>query len=103
MGETRSGLENDRFVQRDAPWGLSAISGSKPGEYRYDSSAGSESFVYVIDSGIYLEHSEFQNRAILGICLTEEPAEDSTQNSDKSHGTFVAGIIGGKLMASQRT
>jgi oryzin len=47
--ETRSG----------ATWGLGRISHKAAGSnsYIYDSSAGSGSTVYVVDTGIYIEHS----------------------------------------------
>jgi hypothetical protein len=43
----------------DAPWGLDRISHRSPGStsYVYDTSAGSGTSVYVVDTGIYVDHS----------------------------------------------
>lgn len=49
--------------------GLARISQAQPlserddGDYRYDSSAGEGVTVYVIDSGIYVDHPDFEGRA----------------------------------------
>ncbi|KAM0187049.1 hypothetical protein ACHAPI_011367 [Fusarium lateritium] len=79
-------------TQQSPPWGLSAISNAKPpsssASYTYDSTAGAGIFAYVLDSGIYLQHQEFQGRAIFG-------ADTSGVASEKRHGTLVAAIING--------
>lgn len=51
--------------QSGAPWGLGAIShpGSASTTYVYDSTAGSGTCAYVIDTGIYTAHSQFGGRA----------------------------------------
>ncbi|KAF4472274.1 Alkaline protease 1 [Fusarium albosuccineum] len=78
--------------QENPPWGLSAISHANPplsnASYIYDSSAGSETFSYVLDSGLFAEHVEYEGRAILGYDAT------GGAETDHSHGTHVAGIIG---------
>lgn len=80
------------ITQQSPPWGLSAISNANPpsssGSYHYDSTAGAGTFAYVLDSGIYLEHQEFQGRAVFG-------ADTSGVASEKRHGTLVAAIING--------
>ncbi|KAF4332835.1 alkaline protease 1 [Fusarium beomiforme] len=79
-------------TQQSPPWGLSAISNANPpsskASYTYDSTAGAGTFVYVLDSGIYLQHNEFQGRAIFG-------ADTSGVVSEKKHGTLVAAIVNG--------
>ncbi|KAM0345857.1 hypothetical protein ACHAPU_006211 [Fusarium lateritium] len=79
-------------TQQSPPWGLSAISNASPpssnASYVYDSSAGAGIFAYVLDSGIYLQHEEFQGRAVFG-------ADTSSVASEKQHGTLVAAIING--------
>ncbi|KAK6725424.1 hypothetical protein SNK04_004229 [Fusarium graminearum] len=79
-------------TQQSPPWGLSAISNANPpsskASYTYDSTAGAGTFVYVLDSGIYLEHDEFQGRAVFG-------ADTSAVSSKKQHGTLVAAIVNG--------
>ncbi|RBR23749.1 uncharacterized protein FIESC28_03454 [Fusarium coffeatum] len=81
-----------QVTQQSPPWGLSAISNAKPpsssASYTYDSTAGEGVFAYVLDSGIYLEHEEFQGRAIFG-------ADTSGVASQKQHGTLVAAIVNG--------
>jgi subtilisin family serine protease len=79
-------------TQQSPPWGLSAISNANPpsssASYTYDSTAGAGIFAYVLDSGIYLQHQEFQGRAVFG-------ADTSGIVSKKQHGTLVAAIING--------
>lgn len=61
-------------------------------KYFYDKrSQGASVNAYIIDSGIYLEHEEFNGRAIPGIDLTGEGSGDYN-----GHGTHVAGIVGSK-------
>ncbi|KAF4991745.1 hypothetical protein FGRMN_7635 [Fusarium graminum] len=79
-------------TQQSPPWGLSAISNANPpsssASYTYDLSAGAGIFAYVLDSGIYLQHDEFQGRAVFG-------ADTSGVASEKQHGTLVAAIVNG--------
>ncbi|KAK1472408.1 alkaline proteinase [Colletotrichum cuscutae] len=58
--------------------------------YMYDSSAGTGTFAYVLDSGIRISHPDFQGRAIKGTNVFPEVAHDD----DFGHGTHVAGTIG---------
>ncbi|KAF4972706.1 hypothetical protein FSARC_771 [Fusarium sarcochroum] len=94
-------IEEDKKVylsalttQNNPPWGLSAISHADPplvnASYIYDASAGEGTFSYVLDSGLFAQHNDFEGRAVL--------AYDATggEKTDHSHGTHVAGIIGGK-------
>ncbi|KAM0424542.1 hypothetical protein ACHAPT_010258 [Fusarium lateritium] len=80
-------------TQENPPWGLSAISHSNPpsssSNYKYDSSAGTGTFSYVLDSGLLASHKEFEGRATLGYDAT------NGAETDHGHGTHVAGIIGG--------
>lgn len=51
----------DLSVRIGAPWGLDRISHrnrTSPGleEYTYDSSAGEGTTIYIIDTGVYIEH-----------------------------------------------
>ena len=50
--------------QDSAPWGISRISHRKPGSrtYIYDKSAGSGTCAYVVDTGIFVEHPDFEGR-----------------------------------------
>lgn len=91
--------------QEQAEWGLGTLSSRTPGSrlYNYDSSAGKGGFAYIIDTGLYVEHSEFEGRAELGYNVLEAqgwPFEDTD-----GHGSHVAGTIGGKTygVAKQAT
>jgi subtilisin family serine protease len=95
-------IEADQVVtineetQTGATWGIDRIDQvSLPlnATYRYLSSAGSGITVYVIDTGIFLSHTEFGGRAIAGTnTITGETDADGN-----GHGTHVAGTIGGTI------
>ncbi|KAF5019286.1 hypothetical protein F66182_8704 [Fusarium sp. NRRL 66182] len=80
--------------QTNPPWGLSALSHANPPSsseaYIYDESAGEGTFSYVVDSGLFASHVDFEGRA--------ELAYDATDGAetDHGHGTHVAGIVGSK-------
>lgn len=80
-------------TQSDAPWGLGAIShqGDASSDYIYDTSAGADTYAYVVDTGINVDHSEFDGRASLAYNAAGGQHVDSV-----GHGTHVAGTIGGK-------
>ncbi|KAK9345248.1 peptidase S8/S53 domain-containing protein [Lipomyces starkeyi] len=59
--------------------------------YEYDASAGEGIDAYVLDTGIYMSHPDFEGRAIQGADYTGEGSGDSN-----GHGTHVAGLIGSK-------
>ncbi|KAJ4288578.1 proteinase B [Kalmusia sp. IMI 367209] len=79
-------------TQTGAPWGLGAIS-HKTGSstsYIYDSTAGQNTYAYVVDSGIITTHTQFGGRATLGYNAVGGEHTDTL-----GHGTHVAGTIGG--------
>ncbi|KXN67958.1 subtilisin-like protein [Conidiobolus coronatus NRRL 28638] len=84
--------------QIGATWGLSRTSSdqeirSKPYIYNYnENSAGNGETVYLIDSGINVEHEEFEGRASWGTAVVEGASKKDTNG----HGTHCAGTIGGK-------
>lgn len=51
--------------QNPATWGLSRVSNILPlnSRYVFDESAGEGTCAYVIDTGIYVDHPDFQGRA----------------------------------------
>lgn len=78
-------------------WGLSRVSqrkalGNTTPPYLYPKSAGAGVTVYVIDSGIMFNHTDFEGRATHGKSFVNS-AHDHDENG---HGTHVAGTIGGK-------
>jgi len=75
-------------------WGLGRIDerdGTDLLNYRYWKSAGNNVVAYVIDTGIYVDHVQFEGRAKFGVSyITGE-----TDTDGNGHGTHVAGTIGG--------
>ncbi|KAJ3307576.1 serine protease, partial [Blyttiomyces sp. JEL0837] len=85
--------------QSDAPWGLSRVSHkTRPAddvvssEYIHRSNVGEGVTVYVVDTGIAIEHPDFEGRALWGVTI---PAGDADVDGN-GHGTHCAGTIAGK-------
>ncbi|KAH6715032.1 peptidase S8/S53 domain-containing protein, partial [Leptodontidium sp. MPI-SDFR-AT-0119] len=81
-------------TQANAPWGLGSISHRAKGStnYIYDTTAGAGTYAYVIDTGIYTAHTEFEDRATFGANF----AGDGQNTDGNGHGTHVAGTIGSR-------
>jgi hypothetical protein len=65
------------------------------GKYYYAASAGEGVHVYVIDSGIYLNHQECTGRIGNGYDFVDD--DNDPNDTCLGHGTAVAGIIGGTI------
>jgi subtilisin family serine protease len=83
------------LTQAPSTWGLERISQKlkavSPYQYLYDSTAGSGTCLYVIDSGIYTGHNEFSGRAtFVQNYVYAESGDDLS-----GHGTAVAGAAAG--------
>ncbi|CAE7221910.1 unnamed protein product [Rhizoctonia solani] len=82
-------------IQTGAPWGLARISHRKKlglstlTQYVYDPQAGEGVDVYVIDTGIKIEHQEFWGRAHWGYTAVQ----DENDEDGNGHGTHCAGTV----------
>lgn len=83
-------------TQKGAPsWGLGRISHRQPWLYDfvYEESAGAGVTVYALDSGVDINHPDFEGRAIWGAnFILNAPDED-----DHGHGTHTAATVAGKI------
>ncbi|SGZ54518.1 CIC11C00000001770 [Sungouiella intermedia] len=89
---------NEFDVQKGAPWGLARISHRAPlslgsfNQYLYDSEGGEGVTSYVIDTGVFVDHVQFEGRALWGATI---PSGDSDTDGN-GHGTHCAGTIASK-------
>lgn len=85
-------------TQNGAPWGLSRISHREKlnlgsfNKYLYDDDAGKGVTSYVIDTGVNVDHKDFEGRAFWGKTI---PTNDLDQDGN-GHGTHCAGTIASK-------
>lgn len=80
-----------------AGWGLDLLDGVTDGVYNYPEGADGQGVdVYVVDTGVYTPHPEFEGRAIPGksfVTSTRCRRDGVTYTNWDGHGTHVAGII----------
>ncbi|KAG6886928.1 hypothetical protein C0995_003180 [Termitomyces sp. Mi166 len=87
-------------IRTNATWGLARMSSqvklkytnatSTDFKFYYDPKAGQGSDIYIIDTGVYVEHADFGGRARWGPTFHGEPHVDKA-----GHGTFCAGLAAG--------
>jgi cerevisin len=99
-------VDDEGAVQHGAPWPLVRIShresngGKGEMDYLYQSADGEGVTVYVIDTGIYINHEEFEGRAKWGTSTVNDMESDylwagrGGKTDGNGHGTHCAGIIG---------
>lgn len=89
---------DDSELEKNAPWGLARISHRHSltlgtfSKYLYSSAGGEGVDVYVIDTGTYTDHVDFEGRAHWGKTI---PANDEDVDGN-GHGTHCSGTIAGK-------
>lgn len=89
---------NEFEVQKGAPWGLARVSHRQPlslnsfNQYLHDSEGGEGVTSYVIDTGVFVDHTQFEGRASWGATI---PTGDADVDGN-GHGTHCAGTIGSK-------
>ncbi|PSR88775.1 protease [Coniella lustricola] len=78
--------------QGNSTTGLARLSAKQTGQrdYFYDDSAGQGVTAFVVDSGIMIDHVEFEGRAEWGF-----NAVNDNNTDENGHGSHVAGTIGG--------
>ncbi len=81
-------------VQASPTWGLDRIDQAQlPLDKSYTHVLSAENVnAYVIDTGVYIEHSDFEGRAQHGFDFVDNDYDSTDCNG---HGTHVAGTIGG--------
>lgn len=86
-------------VEHDAPWGLVRSSHRhmpKKPDFIYEEDAGENVNVYVVDTGVYIDHADFEGRATFGKSFITDPnTGEEIRRDDNGHGTHCAGTIAG--------
>lgn len=85
-------------IEKGAPWGLARISHRKRlglstfNKYVYQGDGGEGVTAYVIDTGININHVEFEGRARWGKTMPQNDVDED----GNGHGTHCAGTIGSR-------
>ena len=85
-------------LEKNAPCGLARLSHKKTlgfstfNKYEYDASAGEGVTAYIIDTGINVDHIDFEGRASWGKTIPQGDADED----GNGHGTHCAGTVAGQ-------
>jgi subtilisin family serine protease len=87
----------DKMQMSPPSWGLQRI-GERTlplvNHYIYPDSAGDGVTIYVLDTGVNLDHADFEGRATFGASFIGNASDKTDPNG---HGTFVAGVAAGRI------
>ncbi|KAF9165742.1 hypothetical protein DFQ26_009424 [Actinomortierella ambigua] len=86
-----------RVQRQPKSWGLDRIDQRTErldGKFHYPESAGANVTVYIIDTGVNVDHEDFEGRASHGPIFL--PGTDDVEDYN-GHGTFVAGVCCGHV------
>ncbi|KAG6901052.1 hypothetical protein C0995_001390 [Termitomyces sp. Mi166 len=99
-GIYEDGLGGTAMIQTNATWGLARLSSKVKLQYtnvtatnfkfQYDDNAGKGTDIYVVDSGVYIDHDDFGGRARWGKTFSGQPDID-----ESGHGTSCSGLAAG--------
>lgn len=97
-------VEHKILERQKATWGLARVSTRKWDQdsidarlFKYDEEDGKNVTAYVVDTGVYVYHPEFEGRATLGKSFVEDQFGEPTDALDgHGHGTHCASTIAGK-------
>lgn len=91
-------INSEPALEKNAPWGLARISHRDSlsfgtfNKYLYAEDGGEGVDAYVIDTGTYVDHVDFEGRATWGKTI---PQGDEDEDGN-GHGTHCSGTIAGK-------
>lgn len=82
---------NAMVTQANAPSGLARLSSAAPGatDYVFDDSAGAGITAFIVDTGIMVNHTQFEGRATFAF-----NSANNINTDENGHGTHVAGELG---------
>ena len=93
--QTQNIIVSDIVYQSDSPWVLARISNrgrfTPQDSFRYPAKAGEGVDIYMLDTGIFIQHQQFGGRASFGVSFVEGEAESDAAG----HGTFCSGLAAG--------
>jgi subtilisin family serine protease len=95
VGNSSGHLHKKTYVtQTPSTWGLARISHNtnRSSSYRYDSSGGANTCIYIIDTGIDVAHPDFEGRAT----FLANFVGDNKNTDGNGHGTHCAGTAGSR-------